>query len=220
MVAFVRDNNIYLVKFLYGNSESQVTEDGKRNAVLNGIPDWVYEEEFSFNRALEFSADSKMLAYIRFDGRQYPLTASPFFAGSNPHITAFEKYPEIIPINIPKQRSEFKGQCTYSFDIKSKVTRKMQVPLDADGYIPRIRFTQDPNKLAIITLNRHQNRLDMYFGDPRSTVCKRVLRDESDAYIKEGVFDNIVFYPGKLQLRERKEWLQSSVLVQHGWKSD
>ena len=67
MVAFVRDNNIYLVKFLYGNSESQVTEDGKRNAVLNGIPDWVYEEEFSFNRALEFSADSKMLAYIRFD---------------------------------------------------------------------------------------------------------------------------------------------------------
>ena len=71
----------------------------------------------------------------------------------------------------------------------------MQVPLDADGYIPRIRFTQDPNKLAIITLNRHQNRLDMYFGDPRSTVCKQVLRDESDAYIKEGVFDNIIFYP-------------------------
>ena len=55
--------------------------------------------------------------------------------------------------------------------------------------------TQDPNKLAIITLNRHQNRLDMYFGDPRSTVCKQVLRDESDAYIKEGVFDNIIFYP-------------------------
>ena len=67
--------------------------------------------------------------------------------------------------------------------------------MDADGYIPRIRFTHDPNKLAIITLNRHQNRLDMYFGDPRSTVCKQVLRDESDAYIKEAVFDNIIFYP-------------------------
>ena len=83
----------------------------------------------------------------------------------------------------------------HTFDIKSKVTRKMQVPMDADGYIPRIRFTHDPNKLAIITLNRHQNRLDMYFGDPRSTVCKQVLRDESDAYIKEAVFDNIIFYP-------------------------
>ena len=66
-VAFVRDNNIFLVKLLYGNSESQVTEDGKQNEVLNGIPDWVYEEEFSFNRALEFSADSQMLAFIRFD---------------------------------------------------------------------------------------------------------------------------------------------------------
>ena len=76
----------------------------------------------------------------------------------------------------------------------------MQVPLDADGYIPRIRFTQDPNKLAIITLNRHQNRLDMYFGDPRSTVCKQVLRDESDAYIKED--DPIKRTPAvKIQLR-------------------
>ena len=195
MVAFVRDNNIYLVKFLYGNSESQVTEDGKRNAVLNGIPDWVYEEEFSFNRALEFSADSKMLAYIRFDETAVPSYSFPVFAGSNPHITAFEKYPGDYTYKYPKTGEANSKVSVHTFDIKSKVTRKMQVPLDADGYIPRIRFTQDPNKLAIITLNRHQNRLDMYFGDPRSTVCKQVLRDESDAYIKEGVFDNIIFYP-------------------------
>ena len=195
MVAFVRDNNIYLVKFLYGNSESQVTEDGKRNAVLNGIPDWVYEEEFSFNRALEFSADSKMLAYIRFDETEVPSYSFPVFAGSNPHITAFEKYPGDYTYKYPKTGEANSKVSVHTFDIKSKVTRKMQVPLDADGYIPRIRFTQDPNKLAIITLNRHQNRLDMYFGDPRSTVCKQVLRDESDAYIKEGVFDNIIFYP-------------------------
>lgn len=195
MVAFVRDNNIYLVKFLYGNSESQVTEDGKRNAVLNGIPDWVYEEEFSFNRALEFSADSKMLAYIRFDETEVPSYSFPVFAGSNPHITAFEKYPGDYTYKYPKTGEANSKVSVHTFDIKSKVTRKMQVPLDADGYIPRIRFTQDPNKLAIITLNRHQNRLDMYFGDPRSTVCKQILRDESDAYIKEGVFDNIIFYP-------------------------
>jgi dipeptidyl-peptidase-4 len=64
-VAFVRNNNIFLVKLLFGNSESQVTKDGEYNKVLNGIPDWVYEEEFSFNRAFDFSADSKMIAYIR-----------------------------------------------------------------------------------------------------------------------------------------------------------
>ncbi len=80
MVAFVRDNNIFLVKTLYGNSESQVTEDGKQNAVLNGIPDWVYEEEFGFNRALEFSADNSMLAFIRFDETEVPSYQFPLFA--------------------------------------------------------------------------------------------------------------------------------------------
>lgn len=83
----------------------------------------------------------------------------------------------------------------HTFDIKSKVTRKINVPVDADGYIPRIRFTQDPNKLAVMTLNRHQNRFDLYFADPRSTVAKLALRDESDTYIRENVFDNIIFYP-------------------------
>ena len=58
-IAFVRNNNIYLIKLLFGNSESQVTKDGEYNKVLNGIPDWVYEEEFSYNRAFDFSADSK-----------------------------------------------------------------------------------------------------------------------------------------------------------------
>lgn len=204
MVAFVRDNNIFLVKFLFGNSESQVTEDGKRNEVLNGIPDWVYEEEFAFNRALEFSADSKMLAYIRFDESEVPSYSFPVYAGSHPRLSALDKYPGEYKYKYPKTGEPNSKVSVRTFDIKSKVTRTMQVPLDADGYIPRIRFTQDPNKLAIITLNRHQNRLDMYFGDPRSTVCKQVLRDESDAYIKEAVLDNIIFYPENFSFLSEK----------------
>lgn len=195
MVAFVRDNNIFLVKLLYGNSESQVTEDGKRNEVLNGIPDWVYEEEFSFNRALEFSADGQMLAFIRFDEKDVPSYSFPLFAGQAPHIAAFEKYPGEYTYKYPKTGEVNSKVSVHTFDIKSKVTRKINVPLDADGYIPRIRFTQDPNKLAIMTLNRHQNRFDLYFADPRSTVAKLILRDESDTYIQESVFDNILFYP-------------------------
>ena len=76
-IAFVRNNNIYLIKLLFGNSESQVTKDGEYNKVLNGIPDWVYEEEFGFNRAFDFSADSQMLAYIRFDESQVPMYSFP-----------------------------------------------------------------------------------------------------------------------------------------------
>ena len=194
MVAFVRNNNIYLVKLLYGNSESQVTEDGEYNKIIYGTPDWVYEEEFGYNRALEFSADSKMLAFVRWDESAVRSYFFSVFAGEAPHIAAFEKYPGSYTYKYPKTGEDNSKVSVLTFDIKSKVTRTMQVPLDEDGYIPRIRFTKDPAKLAIMTLNRHQNKLDLYIGDPRSTVCKLALRDESDTYIKENVFDNIRFY--------------------------
>ena len=75
----------------------------------------------------------------------------------------------------------------------------------ADGYIPRIRFTKDASKLAVMTLNRHQDRFDLYFADPRSTLCKLVLRDESPYYIKENVFDNIKFYPETFSLLSERD---------------
>lgn len=203
-VAFVRDNNIYLVKLLYGNSESQVTEDGKRNEVLNGIPDWVYEEEFGFDRALEFSPDSKMLAFIRFDESEVPSYSFPVFAGEAPRIAPFEKYPGEYTYKYPKTGEKNSKASVHTFDIKSKVTRKINVPVEKDGYIPRIRFTQDPNKLAIMTLNRHQNQLDLYFADPRSTVSKLAVRDESDTYIGGKALDNIVFYPDNFSFLSEK----------------
>ena len=194
LVAFVRDNNIFLVKTHFGNSESQVTEDGKFNQVLNGIPDWVYEEEFAFNSALEFSADSKMLAYIRWDESEVPSYTFQLYAGERPHYIEYEKYPGAYTYKYPKAGDANSKVSVHTFDIQTRVTRQMDVPLDKDGYIPRIRFTKDPDKLAIMTLNRHQNRFDLYFCNPRSKVCKLVLRDETDTYIKERIFDEIRFY--------------------------
>lgn len=194
LVAFVRDNNIFLIKTHFGNSESQVTEDGKFNEVLNGIPDWVYEEEFAFNSALEFSADSKMLAYIRWDESEVPSYTFQLYGGQYPHYTEYEAYPGAYTYKYPKTGQVNSKVSVHTFDIQTRVTRQMDVPLDKDGYIPRIRFTKDPEKLAIMTLNRHQNRFDLYFCNPRSKVCKLVLRDETDTYIKERVFDEIHFY--------------------------
>lgn len=194
LVAFVRDNNIFLIKTHFGNSESQVTEDGKFNQVLNGIPDWVYEEEFAFNSAIEFSADSKMLAFIRWDESEVPSYSFPLYAGERPRLTEFEKYPGAYTYKYPKTGEVNSKVSVHTFDIQTRVTRQMDVPLDKDGYIPRIRFTKDPEKLAIMTLNRHQNRFDLYFCNPRSKVCKLVLRDETDTYIKERIFDEIHFY--------------------------
>ena len=196
MVAFVRDNNIFLVKRLYGNSESQVTTDGQRNAVLNGIPDWVYEEEFAMDRALEFSADSKMLAYVRWDESAVPSYSFPLYAGEKPRREDYAKYPGAYTYKYPKTGEANSKVSVHTFDIKTKVTRTLKLPLEADAYIPRIRFTRDADKLAVFTLNRHQNRFDLYMADPRSTVCRLALREETDTYIKEGTFDNIRFYDG------------------------
>lgn len=81
----------------------------------------------------------------------------------------------------------------------------MDLPLDADGYIPRIKFTDDKNALAIMTLNRHQNRFDLYFANPRSTLCKLMVRDEAPQYIKEEAYSNIVFYPKNFVVMSEKD---------------
>lgn len=205
MVAFVRNNNIFLVKLLYNNSESKVTEDGLRNQIINGIPDWVYEEEFGFNAALEFNADNTMLAFIRFDESQVPSYTFPLFAGEAPRINELKDYPGEYTYKYPKAGYANSKVEVRTYDIKSHVTRTMKLPLDADGYIPRIRFTKEANKLAIMTLNRHQNRFDLYFADPRSTTCKLILRDESSYYIKENVLDNIKFYPNNFSILSERD---------------
>ncbi|KAA6332621.1 hypothetical protein EZS27_018885, partial [termite gut metagenome] len=205
MIAFVRNNNIFLVKMLFNNSESQVTEDGKPNEILNGIPDWVYEEEFGISRALEFSPDSKMLAYIRFDESTVPSFSLQFFAGQSPNGHAYESYPGTYTYKYPKAGETASKVSVHTFDIKTTVTHKMDLPLEADGYIPCIRFTQDAEKLAVMTLNRHQNRFDMYYANPRSTVCKLILRDEDPYYINSNVFDAIRFYPENFSLLSEKD---------------
>lgn len=204
-IAFVRNNNIFLVKLLFGNSESQVTKDGEYNKVLNGIPDWVYEEEFSFNRAFDFSADSKMIAYIRFDESQVPMFSFPWYKGMAPAKEDYTTYPGKYEYKYPKAGETNSTVTVHTYDIKSHVTRQMDLPLDKDGYIPRIKFTSDPEKLAIMTLNRHQNRFDLYLANPRSATCKVAIRDEAEQYIKEQEYGSIAFYPNHIVLMSERE---------------
>lgn len=204
-IAFVRNNNIYLIKLLFGNSESQVTKDGEYNKVLNGIPDWVYEEEFAFNRAFDFSADSRMIAYIRFDESRVPMYSFQWYKGMAPEKTAYATYPGSYDYKYPKSGVVNSKVSVHTFDIKSHVTRKMELPIDSDGYVPRIKFTDDPEKLAIMTLNRHQNRFDLYMANPRSAVCKVAVRDEAEQYIKEQAYSNIAFYPENMVMMSERD---------------
>lgn len=204
MIAFVRDNNIHLVKLLYNNSESQITTDGKFNEVLNGIPDWVYEEEFTMNKCYEFSADSKMIAYVKSIESHVPSFSFAMYRGMAPSYEENALYPGSYTYKYPLPGVDNSKVSVHTFDIKSMVTRKIDLQIDEEDYIPRIHFTSDPEKLAIITLNRHQNRMDMYMANPRSTVCKLVLREESPTYINEATYQDIRFYPNNFILQSQR----------------
>lgn len=193
MVAFVRDNNIFLVKLLFNNAESQITKDGERNKVINGKPDWVYEEEFAFNCAFDFSADSEMLAWIRFDETDVKTFSFPWYRGAAPSMDNYKLYPGSYEYKYPKAGEDNSKVSVLSYDIKSRVTRTMQVPMDADGYIPRIQFTSTKDQLMVLTLNRHQNRLDFYAVNPRSTQAQLVLREEEKTYVDQPAYDNVDF---------------------------
>ena len=190
-IAFVRDNNIYLVKLLYDNAESQVTKDGKRNEIINGIPDWVYEEEFSTNSSMVFSADSKQLVWIRYDESAVKQYSMQLFKGLYPERTEFAEYPGAYTYKYPVPGEVNSQVSVWSYDIQSRQTRKIAVPLDADGYIPRIKATSDPSKIAVFTMNRHQDQLRIYMANPLSTVCQLAIEDQVEKYIKEEVLDEV-----------------------------
>lgn len=184
-VAFVRDNNIYLVKLLYDNALSQVTTDGKFNSIINGLPDWVYEEEFGFNSALAFNADGTMLCWIKFDESQVKTYSLQLYKGMDPAKEQYEVYPGDYSYKYPKAGEDNSKVSVWSYDIKSRKTRQLDIPLDADGYIPRLKSTSDPNRMIVYTMNRHQDVLNLYGVDPRSTVSHLLIRESVPKYVKE-----------------------------------
>ena len=192
-VAFIRENNIFLVKLLYNNAESQVTKDGKKNEIINGLPDWVNEEEFSFNSAMVFSADSKQIVWVRYDESQVPEVYLPLapedWSAGAPKASPSSMRPEgTYSYKYPKAGEQNSTVKLMSYDIKSHQTRTLQLPLDADGYIPSIMPTSDPTKVCVFTLNRHQDCLRIFMANPLTTVCQQVIEDKVDKYINENVF--------------------------------
>ena len=194
VIAFVRDNNLFLVKLLFGNAESQVTKDGKFNEVINGLPDWVNEEEFSTNRSFDFSSDSQMLAWIRYDESKVPIYSIQEFKGSYPTRSEYDEYPGSYNYKYPVAGAKNSDVSVMTFDIKNRVTRTLKLPLDSDGYIPRIQFTADASKLAVVTLNRHQDHMNIYMANPRSTECKLVVQEQNSKYVTESAYGSLKFY--------------------------
>jgi len=196
MLAYVCDNNIWLVKFDF-TTESQVTKDGELNKILNGVTCWVYEEEFGVTRLMEFSPDNKFLVYVRTDESEVQQYRFQTFNE--------QLYPDFYAYKYPKAGEKNPQVECRVFNIAEKTIRPIKVPLEKDDYIPRIAFTTNPDQLAVMTLNRDQNRFDMYFASPRTTVAKLILRDENAYYIDSDFLKTIHFLSDRFTYVSEKD---------------
>ena len=199
-VAFVREGNIYLVKLLYDNAEVQVTKDGKFNEVINGLPDWVNEEEFGFNRALTFNADGTMICWLRYDEKDVKTYSLQMYKGMKPEKQENAVYPGFYSYKYPKAGEDNSKVTAWSYDIKSHRISKLQVPLDADGYMPRIKATDDASKVVVYTMNRHQDELCLYSVNPRSTVAQLIVKEHVEKYVKEEAMEAVTFIDNNVLL--------------------
>jgi len=190
-VAFVRDNNLFIKNVNDNRDEVQVTYDGKFNEIINGIPDWVYEEEFGYNCAYTFTADGKMLCWVKFNETDVPVASLQQFKGMKPEKKEYSEYPGLYSYKYPKAGEQNSTVSVWAYDIATQTTSELPVPLDNEGYIPRILPTTESDKIIVYTMNRHQDDLRIYAVNPRTKVCKQLIREQTSCYVKEEAMENI-----------------------------
>jgi dipeptidyl-peptidase-4 len=183
-IGYVKENNVFIYD-IASKTNSQITTDGKKNAIINGITDWVYEEEFGLVRAFDWSKDSKKIAFIRFDETQVPEFSMSVF-GKN-------LYPKTETFKYPKAGEKNSLVSLNLYNVDSKITKNVDLSQYNDFYIPRIEWSSDANILSAKILNRHQNNLDLLFVDGTTATTKVVLNENDKLYIDFVNKDNLTF---------------------------
>ncbi|MFH2143315.1 MAG: S9 family peptidase [Bacteroidota bacterium] len=180
-IAYVRDNNLFYYN-LTTAKEIQITTDGKVNEIINGAPDWVYEEEFSFSKAYEWSPDSKYIAYIRFDEtnvKEFNMT------------TYGSLYPEWYKYKYPKAGEENSKVSVHIYNISANKSIDVDLGLETDIYIPRILWTKSSENLSFQKMNRLQNKWEIFIANSTNGSVKKLYQEINKCYIE--ITDNLTF---------------------------
>ncbi|MCB6232019.1 S9 family peptidase [Flavobacterium psychrophilum] len=181
-IAFAKENNLYVYE-LASKKTTQITTDGKKNAIINGVTDWVYEEEFAFVKAFDWNATSDKIAFIRFDESQVPEFSM--------NIYGKDLYPVTDVFKYPKAGEKNSDVSLHIYDIKTANVKKVDLGNYNDFYIARLNWTNEANTLSAQVLNRHQSTLDLLFIDGNTGAKRIVLNEKDKAYID--VTDNLTF---------------------------
>lgn len=190
-VAFVRDNNLFIKNLKFG-TETQVTTDGEKNRIINGAPDWVYEEEFGFSKAFAWSPDSRFLAYIRFDETAVKeFTMSLFNAAGN--TPGKVEYPRLETFKYPRAGEGNSQVSVKIYDVKVRSNILAATGKESDIYIPRLRWVPDASNLVIMRMNRRQNQLDLLLTNPYTGDTRPLYTEKNEKYIDESFLDHFTF---------------------------
>ncbi len=181
-IAYAFENNLYVFD-VASKKTTQITKDGKKNAIINGITDWVYEEEFAFVRAFDWNTDGTKLAYIKFDESDVPVFSMDIYGE--------ELYPQQQVFKYPKAGENNSKVSLHLYDVSKASTQNVALNAEKDYYIPRIKFTNNANVLSVQTQNRHQNQLNLLFVDANSGKTSTILTEKDKAYVD--VTDNLTF---------------------------
>ncbi len=186
-VAFVRDNDIYIVDLNTGN-EKQITTDGKRNHIINGTCDWVYEEEFSFTKAFFWSPDGSRIAFYKFDESDVKEYTIEYYGNL---------YPKWETYKYPKAGEDNSVVGIYVYALDNGYISNIPLGENTDIYIPRIKWTKNPEILSIQRLNRFQNHLEILIADSRNGDSYIMYSEKNEFYID--ITDNLTFLENKQQ---------------------
>ncbi len=180
-VAFTADNNLY-IKDLVKSESKQITKDGAKNRIINGFCDWVYEEEFSFTKAFEWSPDGSKIAFLRFDETEVPEYTLEFFNN--------KVYPEANKFKYPKVGEKNSVVTVWIYDVKKGKSK--QVETGAAEYFPRLKWTPD-NQLVVFKLNRLQNQLDFLLTDPKTCKTSVLMTESRPTFVDIEMNDDMTF---------------------------
>jgi len=187
-VAFVRENNLFIKNLKFGN-ETQITHDGKENKIINGAPDWVYEEEFGFNKAFWWSPDSKFLAFIRFDETEVPEFSMTMYSGEKPQIDSNRIYPSPETFKYPKAGEKNSDVTVHTYELYSRKIMNVDLGDMNDFYVPRLKWTPNSEDLVIMRVNRRQNQVDVLYANAYTGDSRPILTEKNDKYISEEFYD-------------------------------
>lgn len=193
MVAFTVDGNVRIAKLDYG-TEVEVSTDGCPGKIINGVPDWTYEEEFGVDISMTWAPDNLTLCYLRYDESAVGTYTLPLYQGYCEPMDAYELYPGSFSYKYPVAGTANSSVSLLSYDVETRKTKTMEVPGQPE-YIPTIAYGPDENSLIATALNRDQNRLEVFKINPKSTVARSLMVEESKAWIEESIYTDLWLGP-------------------------